>query len=449
MAFSLADFGLVSSGMNRSFDQRAAREDAERKRKQQEEDRAYELERRKRAEEDEARTRAYAEELRQTLPKYLAGGEQARPAQAAVAGEVLDPFAVDGGEVARTAQPARAAGDNTEGLYEALKGVAAKYGRLDHYEAMKDRIKKATDEGVLDFIKKARVGTPEPELLESFNKSGKVKLRGLRRAGDDEFMAVTEDGQPVRLNLTSLTESLLAPKDLLAHQDKGAERERKASDAERRATYQGQVLDSKRQALEARSGLVTAQEELARARADRVRNPVVKPPKPTDFGKIDNEITKALKPEYTTQKDGGPKVDYAGFSAHKSMVSALVRQDPEKWKDDLPGAIREAGKVIDEAREVAKKQAEEEAKGIENQRRRTLLPDRSFKDASGGKATTKKKFVEQRTNELLEQKLGGKRATPSAKPAASVPQVKTDADYNALPSGAIFIDPDGNRRQKP
>lgn len=444
MGFSLSNFGLVSEGMNRSFDQRAAREDAERRRKQQEDDRAYELERRKRTEEDEARTRAYAEELRQTLPKYLSGGEQAKPAQAAVPGEVLDPFAVDGGEVARTAQAAKPSGDNTEGLYEALKGVAAKYGRLDHYEAMKDRIKKAADEGVLDFIKKARTGTTEPELLESFNKSGKVKLKGLRRAGEDEFMAVTEDGQPVRLNLTSMTESLLAPKDLLTHLDKGAERERKAADAERRASYQGQVLDSKRQALEARSGLVAAQEELARARAEAARNPNAKPRGAGNWNSFDSQV-KSLAREQLTGIDpetGKKTVDHKNVALLTSMASALARSDPEAYPS--PGeAITAAAEKLDEiraAQDGAQSQAEDESSGLK------------FNDEKKRQA-----WIKSRAERLAKMRLPGKAAksapakpaAPAPTKAASVPQVKTDADYNALPSGAIFIDPDGNRRQKP
>lgn len=446
MAFSLANFGLAAGSARDVLNERVSRERAD-------QDREYQLAKRKREEDDalikqeEAkRDRAYAEELRATLPKYLSGGANATPAQPAVPGEVLDPFAVDGGEVARTAQPAKPAGDNTTGLYEALKGVAAKYGRLDHYEAMKKRIKTAADEGVIDFIAKARQGLPEPELLASFNQNGKVKLKGLRRAGEDEFAAVTEDGQPIRLNLTSLTESLLAPKDLLTHRDKG---EKTAATLEaRRLSLEQQDRANQARAgeREARILAATAQADLAAARADRVRNPVEKPPKPIDFVKLDNAVGSQLKPEY-------PKEDYAGYAMHKATVSALLRRDPERWKDDLPGAIAEARRVVGETKEAARRVAVKEAEAIEVKAKRTLLPDRSFKEASGGKASTKKRFIEQRTNELASESLAGKSPAPARQAAApapdGIPQITSDEDFNALPPGAEFIDPDGKRRRKP
>jgi hypothetical protein len=39
--------------------------------------------------------------------------------------------------------------------------------------------------------------------------------------------------------------------------------------------------------------------------------------------------------------------------------------------------------------------------------------------------------------------------TPSGAQAAGIPQIKDDNDYNALPSGATFIAPDGSTRRKP
>jgi len=49
---------------------------------------------------------------------------------------------------------------------------------------------------------------------------------------------------------------------------------------------------------------------------------------------------------------------------------------------------------------------------------------------------------------------GANPAAPSGTPAANTPasavaQVKTDADYNNLPSGTLFVDPNGEQRRKP
>jgi hypothetical protein len=46
------------------------------------------------------------------------------------------------------------------------------------------------------------------------------------------------------------------------------------------------------------------------------------------------------------------------------------------------------------------------------------------------------------------QEIGGKK--PAAPKAAGAPaKVASDADYNALPSGSMFVGPDGKTRRKP
>lgn len=437
MAFSLANFGLAAGGARDVLNERVSRERAD-------QDREYQLAKRKREEDDalikqeEAkRDRAYAEELRATLPKYLSGGANASPAQPAVPGEVLDPFAVDGGEVARTAQPAKPAGDNTEGLYKALQDVAAKHGRLDHYEAMKKRIKTAADEGVIDFIAKARQGLPETELLASFNQNGKVKLKGLRRAGEDEFAAVTEDGQPIRLNLTSLTESLLAPKDLLIHRDKG---EKTAAVLEARrltAEQQDRANAARSGEREARILLATTQADLAAARADRVRNPV------ENWTAFDNEIRKAASDLSTTSTEDGKKaVDYKRKAALVSMAQEMARRNPEAYSSPT-AAVDAAMEKLDEIRGVQDKaadQAEQESAGL------------NFDTPAKRQA-----WIKSRAERLTKTRLGqgearsapAKAAAPAPAKAATIPQINTDEDFNALPSGTVFLDPQGNRRRKP
>jgi hypothetical protein len=44
---------------------------------------------------------------------------------------------------------------------------------------------------------------------------------------------------------------------------------------------------------------------------------------------------------------------------------------------------------------------------------------------------------------------GSSAAAPGAQKASGVSTVKSDADYNALPSGAVFVGPDGKQRRKP
>jgi hypothetical protein len=44
---------------------------------------------------------------------------------------------------------------------------------------------------------------------------------------------------------------------------------------------------------------------------------------------------------------------------------------------------------------------------------------------------------------------GGGNPQPTAKPAGSVPKISNDTEYDALPSGTIFIDPRGEKRKKP
>lgn len=371
MGFSLANFGLMADGANAVLNERTARMNAE-------EDRQYQLARRRREEEEaiakqeeERRTRAYAEELRATLPKYLAGGERGIAAKPAIEGQTFDARQAEGGDVPIAAQPAKPATDNTEGLYEALKGIAAKHGRLDHYEAMKDRVKKASEEGVIDFIKKARQGAPESELIETFNKSGKVKISGLRKMGDDEYAGVTPDGERVRLNLTSLTESLLAPKDLLAHQDRG-DKTAAALEA-KRLQLEGRDRENAARAGErearARAAEVTAEAARIRAEAAKARADGAGAPKPRGAGnwnQFDSQV-KALAREQLTSRDpdsGKAVIDHKNVASLTSMASAIARRDP----DLSPGeAISAAMEKLDEIRGVQDKsqdQAEQETAGL-------------------------------------------------------------------------------------
>lgn len=424
--FSFADFGLVAKGMDESADERTRRAQAE-------EDRRYQLDQRRRAEEEaiaaqeEARrTRAYQEELRQVLPKYLAGGAQAIPAQPAVEGQVFDPRQAEGGDVPLAARAAKPSQDNTEGLYKELQATAAKYGRLDHYEAMKTRIKQAAEEGVIDFIKKARQGAPDTELIDTFNRSGKLKLGGLRKVNDDEFAAVTEDGQPVRLNLTSLNESLLAPKEMLAHQDKTQATEARLTAAreanEARAQTASAKLDAQRAGLEARSGVLAAQEDAARARAERDRAAAGRDPsaKPKNWTTFDNQVKALAKDQLTSQDAAGKKTtDWKSVASLTSMAGALARKDPEAYPSPA-AALTAAAERMEELKGKATREVEQFEKGGSN--------------VHSAYGVTREERIAQRTAELLKRDAKDQKEEGAAVKRAEAKGYKT-SDGKVLAEG--------------
>lgn len=434
MGLNLADFGLGMVGVNEMLD-------ADRARRAYEADRTYLETQRKRvdeeaaaAQEDARRRRAYEQEQRSAMAEYLAGGSKAIPAREAVAGQVLDPRQQEGGDVARAAQPATPPQANDEGMYQALKAIAQKYGRLDHYDQLEKRLKAYQDEGVVDFIKKARQGASDSELVQAFNKSGKVKLAGVRKVDDDDYQGVTEDGQPVSLNITRMTESLLGPKDLLAHTDRTADRERKARDAEEKArlaqdkaAMQGKLNDSL-------AGLRDAQGELARARAGTAGNgvdPNVR--RPGNLNQFDNQV-KSLATTYLASKvdaDGKPvpgsKKDVLKLTA---MASALGRQNPQLSPGEAVEAAAAKMAEIDAIRETARDQAERESDTLD----------------FGKDEKKRKDWVQGRTERLTKMRstmAGGDEPAapaapkPAAAPAAPAPAAGgyTTSDGKVLPEG--------------
>lgn len=403
MGFSLADFGLMGAGYNEVMD-------ADRARRYSAEDRTFQLAERERkqreaiaAEQDAERRRAYEAELRAEMPKFLATGEEAIPARAAVPAQQLDPTEVDQGAIARAAVPAAPAQPNEEAMYRRFQEIAAKHGRLDHHEAMKERLKKYQDEGVLDFIKKARQGAGETELVETFNKNGKVKLAGLRKVDDDDYVGVTSDGKDVSLNTSRMIESLLGPKDLIAHTDR-TEKTAAALEAKRIGLEQQDRANAARAGERtANIGLREAQAELARARAGAADRG--KPDKPRNWTSFDNEIGKAAT-DLSTSNDAGKKVvDHARKASIKSMAQALARANPEDYAS--PGAAVDAAvERLDEVRAQAAARATREVQ--------------QNPGAPGAFKESPDQFVRRRTDEIAKNEL--RTATPAkAKAAAASP----------------------------
>lgn len=440
MGFNLADIGLMGSGVNEVLD-------LDRVRRQAAEDRAALLEERKRkeeeavaAQEEARRQRAYLEEARATMGQHLAGGALGIPAQAAVAGQVLDPRQQEGGDVPIAPQAAKPAQDNTLGMYESLQKVAAKHGRLDQFEAMKKRFDTAKEEGVVDFIRKARQGASEPDLMDAFNQTGKVKLAGLRKMNDDEYAGVTADGKPVRLNLTSMTESLLGPKDMLTHQDRS---ERTAATLEsKRLTLEQQDRANAARAgeREANIALKAAQADAARARAGKDdRAPAGNGRTAGNWNQYDSQL-RQLATVHLTSTDpdtGKPVLDRKNLVMLTSMAGTLARQDPNL----SPAEALQAGlDKLDEIRNIqdaSLSQAEEEAKGYSNQGDRAkYVKDRTAK------------LVKMRTT-LATEKAGATAApaAPAAAAAAKPPvsgapaEPSSEEEFAALPSGARYVNP--------
>lgn len=403
MGFSLADFGLVGAGYSDVMSSRArSARDAE--------DRAYQVEQRKRADqeyarkmEEAARQRAYDEELRAETAKYLAGGEKATPAQPAVQGQALDPYEVDQGAVARAAQPAQPAQVNEEGLYKALEAVQRKHGKMDEAEKTRKNLKAFQDEGVIEFIKKARQGATDDDLVTAFNKAGNIKLSGLTKVDDDNYAGVTQDGKDVHFNLPRMTESLLGAKDLVAHMDKTAERERRASEAEGRAKLQQEKLAVSQQLASSQTGLREAQAELARARAGAAGG-APRGRTSGNWNQFDTQV-KQLATAHLTSQDpdtGKPVVDRKNLLKLTSMAQALARRNPNLSPAEALEQAAERMDVVRAIQDRARDQAENEASAL----------------FAKGQGKQRDAWVESRAKNLAKMRTPAEGDSPAADPAA-------------------------------
>lgn len=463
MGFTLADVGLVSTGWNASAD-------AERARQMAEEDRLYQLEQRRQRQEQAAaaqaefqRQQAFGSDSRAIIQKHLAGGEQSIPASSV---EIPQPATSDEGDNNTTLPPAikeQPAQDNYAGMYSALQAAAVKHGRLDDFEKVKQRSQKFQEEGLLDFTRAARRGASDDELKDTFNKTGAVRLKELRKIEDGKYVGMTESGKAVSLDLDQITESLLDPKSLLAHKDKSeltsAKLKMNEVTNEAKSTTAQAKLDASRAALDARSGVLSAQEDAARARAERDRALADKAgqPKEIKWPQFDAQLKALAKDQLTTTDKLGKKTtDFKAVASLSSMASAIARSDPETYPSPAT-ALTAAAEMMDEISQVAKSQAEKEAEALD--KKSTWFSD-AVKAATG---KPKPQFIADRTAELL--KKGMQTAAPpapaagaaaptsrkAATPAAdAVPTPKSKSEYDALPKGAVYIDPDdGKRYRKP
>lgn len=438
---NLADFGLQMAGANDVI--------------QQQQDRDYILARRQREEEqaiaaqDEARRqRAYQSELRATIPTFLSGGTNAIPAQPAVAGQQLDPRQQEGGDVPVTAQPAKPARDNEEGMLKAWEQIAIKHAQLPQYEAAKTRVKALADEGVVDFIRKARQGASESDLVDAFNKSGKIKITGLRKIDDNDYQAVTADGQPVSLNLERMTESMLGAKDLLAHLDKS---EKTA------AVLRGQEdkIAGKEREAALSAGLRDAKEELARSQARRADaqasgvgagDPSAR--RAGNWNQFDAQV-KSLATTHLTQMDdttGKPALDRKNLVRLTSMASAMGRTNPDLSPAE---ALDKAIEKFDEVRRIqegAADQAEQESGGLkfDNEKQR-----QQWVRGRADRLTKMRNSITEPDTASAPPAAaaGAPAAAPAAKPAArrDVAAPTTEEEVMALPSGAPYINPADGR----
>lgn len=448
MGISLSDIGLMGSGYNEVMD-------ADLRRRQGAEDRTYQIEERARkqreaiaAEQDAERRRAYESELRAELPRYLSG-DQAIPARTAVQAQPADDGRLyENGSVPRAAQPAAPAQPNEEGMYRRFQEIAAQHGRLDHYEAMKDRLKKFQDEGVIDFIKKARQGASDEDLVQTFNKNGKVKLAGLRKVNDDDYQGVTQDGKEVSLNLHRMTESLLGAKDLIAHVDKAADRERKAKEAEEKAKIAQQRASDQGTLTAANIGLREAQAALVTARAEGRTGGGADPSqrRAGNWNAFDKQV-KDLATTHLTSPDpdtGKPTLDRKNLVALTSMASAIARRNPELSPAE---SLEQASNKIAEIQAIQEgstQQAETESRKLPfdgERQRASWVKSRSTNLAKMRSSTTEA----QRPDAPVAADGAPAPAAPAPKASGELARPATDADYKALPKGTRYVNPSDGR----
>lgn len=446
MGFNLADFGLVSSGWNASADAERARQIAEEDRLAQ-----LELRRQKQAQAAAAqaefeRQQAFQTEARQIVPKFLSGGDQAIPAQPASTTEIPQPAISDEGEGNTTLppavkeNPAKPASDNYAGMYDALQKVALKHGRVADYETMKGHAQKLQEEGVLDFVRAARRGADDEELKDTFNKSGKVRLKQLTKVGADQYAGLTEDGKPVAFDLNQITESLLAPKDLLAHKDRGelqqVRRELGQAATEARNTATQARLEAAIAKIDAadgvnaaRAALMSAQAELARVKAGGGGG---KGRTAGNWNQFDKEVRTLAQTHLTTldADTGKPTLDRKNMVALTSMAAALARDDPESYgspAEAVAGAVDKMAE-IKRVQEDAQTQAADEVK------------DLGFTDPK-----QRERWTRSRADNLARARQSA--AAPAPAKAASVPaaagveEPQTEADFAKLKKGARYKNP--------
>lgn len=368
MGFSLADVGLAAQGYDQAEMRRQAVNGAR-------EDHDWQMQQRRQLADQQHRELAYQQELRDTMSQYLAGGAQGVPGSPQTTVQVAPPVANDDNGTAMPTVPkvtaAKPADDNMPGLYKAMASVQAKYGKAGEFEDTRKRLKKFQDEGVLDFISKAKQGAPDDELLDSFNKSGAVKLADLKRVGDGSYVGTTADGKPVGLDVKAMTESLLSPKDLLAHQDKtelAGERlkavqtrtdaQKSIQDAKDRA--QADVRDARAEALRSRAGYDDARADgtVSTGRgAGRTAG---------NWNQYDAQV-RQLATVHLTAPDpdtGKPALDRKNLVSLTSMASQLARQHPEISPAEAVSAAVDKIDELKSVQEGAMGQAEEEAKTL-------------------------------------------------------------------------------------
>lgn len=434
-----SDVGLVGSGVQDVLTRAEAARNAEADRAWLTQERARKSESEQAALDDARRQRAFADEVRSIIPQYLAGGDNAIQAQPATPGVQLDPRQQEGGDLSTPAQPAQPAQDNISGLYQAIQEAALRNGRLSDYEAMKKRLDAYKSEGVLDFIAKARQGAPESTLLDTFNQSGKVKLAALQKVDDGQYVGQTTDGQKVDLNLDRMTESLLGPKDYLAHSDR-TDRTAATLDARKMAI---DASEARNQGLDALRNANTA---LAEARLAKLTSGDGAGSRTQGNWNVFDSQVRAHARDYVTELDpdtGKYVTDRKAALKLASMASALARKDPTLSAAE---AVEAASQKLDSMRSVqqgAQSQAETEAATLSFS---TPAKQKAWVDGRAAALTRMRESAPAGAAAPVQAAPPAPQPAPAAPdaPAATpsdVAKPATQADYNALPKGSRYVNP--------
>ena len=112
----------------------------------------------------------------------------------------------------------------------------------------------------------------------------------------------------------------------------------------------------------------------------------------------------------------------------------------EDWIDNNPNAT-DTDKKVQSLKIVRQLRQEDEDGTLEEALEKAAKPSLEMQFETVGRQLDK---VERDIEEHVK-----KYGDPDAKKKKGTPRVTTDAEYDALPSGTVFIDPNGKKRTKP
>ena len=342
---------------------------------------------------------------------------------------------------------------NMTGALEYMHRAALESAMPDKADALRKQLHAYKNEGVEEMARAILGGKSDDEIRDVLNSKGNFNAARVQRVSDTEVIGVSASGKPFRYDAKNAMRSMLGPDKYFSTQTAEGELERRrVDDATKREIeekYKG-VLG------EAATTRANAYKAASEARAQP------KPPKPVDPAKeraerrkFNSDVTRYAEKDATGyDTDGNPVVDKELANQITGLSILMAQEDPDLLGDPRM-ATMEARARLDELRSKAKFKAGREWDGAEEGGGHAPGTFEGFTTATGKEG--KEAYIKRRAKEITDGLLKSARTTvqgsndePSPPPAASTApkKITSDAERDALPSGTLYIDPQGKLRRK-